>query len=195
MKRMYVTLAVIFILFLSAATVVGQKMSPESDFDRIKRRMELREEMHRRMLNKLFNGVGPDQDMFKDMEEILEEEAGLPSISMTSTYETEWQEGPQGKILVVKPKNKDQQLDINVSGELVTISGKNEVKSSSGTSVSSFSNSFSIPEDCDGSRVKIDQKDGKILVSFPYRKVKTISKPKMENERQPLPKPEDAVEI
>lgn len=194
MKRMYVTLAVIFLALLWAFTSLGQKTTVDSDFDRMKRRMELREEMHRRMINKLFYGTGTD-DLFKDMEKMFEDEAGFQSFSVTPSYETEWQESSSGRTLLITPKNKDQQLDIDVTNDLITIKGKNEQKTLSGSSLSSFSNSFSVPEDCDGTKVKIDQKDGKILVFLPYKSVKSVPIQPKKGDRIPLPKTEDAVEI
>ena len=108
-------------------------------------------------------------------------------------FETEWQESSQGRTLLITPQSKDQKLDINVEKEMVTIKGKNERKTPNGTSVSDFQNSFSIPQDCDSTKVKMDQKDGKIVMFFPWRVEKKIVPKK--DDRIPLPKEESDVTI
>jgi len=189
MKRMYVTLGLIFSVLIWAVTGLGQKITHDSS-DNFQKRMQLREEMHKRLRDKLIHGIGPDTDLFKDMDLMFEDV--MPS---QSHVETEWQESKEGRTLVVKLKDKDQRLDINVENGLVTIKGKNEVKSANGTSV--FSNSFSIPVDCDPSKVKMDQKNDQILVSFPYKggEVKSISPPLKKDKRVPLPPSADDVPI
>jgi len=71
MKRMYVILGLILVAFLWALSSLGQKSQDLSQ--QMQKRLELREEMHRRMMDKLLRGVGPDQDLFKDMEQMFEE--------------------------------------------------------------------------------------------------------------------------
>jgi len=97
---------------------------------------------------------------------------------------------------VITPKDPKQQLDIDVKGSLITIKGTTENKNSNGSFVSSFSNSFSVPQDCDGAKVGMEQKDGKILVFFPYFEAKKINKvPHPKEQRIPLPPTQDGVEI
>jgi HSP20 family molecular chaperone IbpA len=166
-------------------------LTPPPAFDRQKRRLELREEMHRRMRDKLLHGVGPDQDMFKDMEKMMDEamteaNSGFDVMAPADHYATEWVRSNSGQTLVITPKNPKQQLDIDVKANMITIKGNFENKSGGSTYISNFSNSFGIPEECDGNQVKINQKDGKILVELPYRVVKKVTVPKKE-ERKPLP--------
>lgn len=205
MKRMYVVLIVMFLLILGAlSTCLAQFSTPPNEpqkFDRQKRRAELREEMHRRMRDKLLRGIGPDQDLFKDMEQMFEDSmndsfSSFDSIagSSSSAFSTEWLETGAGKTLVITPKDPHQQLDIDVKNGMVTIKGKAESKENNSSFVSSFSNSFSIPGDCDPDKVKTLQKDGKIMLEFPYREMKKVTTPKKE-ERKPLPPAEGAVEI
>jgi HSP20 family molecular chaperone IbpA len=207
MKRMYVILGIMFLLLLAVlSTCLAQFQSspPPSrpnvePLDHLKRSMELREEMHRRMRDKILRGIGPDQDMFKDMEKLLEEtmsesHSGFDSIVPAANFSMEWLRSNGGRTLVVTPKNPQQQLDIDVKTHMITIKGKVENKSAGNSFVSSFSNTFSVPEDCDGDRVKIDQRDGKILVELPFRSVKQINVPKKE-ERKPLPPSGEEVTI
>ncbi len=207
MKRMYVVLIVLFLLILGVfSTCLAQFSTPpaQSDqkFDRQKRRMELREEMHRRMRDKLLRGIGPDQDLFKDMEQMFEDSmndsfSGFDSItsSTSAAFSSEWVESGSGKTLVITPKDPGQQLDIDVKNGMVSIKGKSESKENGSSFVSNFSNSFSIPGDCDPDKVKTVQKDGKIMLEFPFREIKKVVTPKKEEERKPLPPTEGAVEI
>jgi HSP20 family molecular chaperone IbpA len=187
MKRMYVTLAIIFLVVLYAGTLLGQQRSraTDRDTDVMEKRMRLREEMHRRMMDKLLKGTGPDQDMFKDMEQFMDEVmsdsfSGFDSYTRTTAqnYKMEWKETTSGRTLEITPNSPDQHLDINVADGFVVIKGKAEHKTPNGVSVANFSNSFNVPGDCDPAKVKMDSKDGKILVQFPYKEAtKTIQKP------------------
>lgn len=207
MKRMYVILGVISLLFLWALTSLGQMTITKVEVndqptEKLKRRMELREELHKRMRDKLLHGIGPDADLFQGMDQLMEEAMSESFGDMSelttpsSNFKSEWQEGVEGRTLVITPQTTEQQLDISVNNNLVTIKGKAEQKSPQGTTVSSFVNSFSVPEDCDGSKVKIDQKAGKIVVAFPYVKLKAVKKPKIQqDERKPLKPSDDDVTI
>lgn len=206
MKRMYVALAIMFLLVFWAGALLGQQKSKSSfddpQMDGFEKRMRMRQEMHRRMMDKLINGNGPDQDMFSDMEKFLDE-AMSDSLSpfssvrgVSNNFKTEWNESASGRTLVITPSSPEQKLDIDVTNGMVTIKGKSEIKNGNNVSVSNFQNSFSVPADCDFSKVKIDQKDGKILVQFPYT---ATSKPKVikpiEEDRKPLPPSESDVQV
>ena len=203
MKRMYVTLAVILLVFISAGSILAQKISKpiaEIESSSLEQRLKMREEMHRRMMEKLLRG-GPNEDLFKDMEQFMDEVmtdsfSGFDSFTRTTAqnYQMEWTETKEGRTLVITPENSQQKLDINVSNGLIIIQGKKESKSANGVSVSNFSNSFNVPGDCDPTKVKIDQKDGKILVQFPFRISKDESI-KIKEKRSPLPPSGNEVQI
>lgn len=155
------------------------------------------------MIENLFHGTHDDQ-LFKDMEKLMDDAmkdsfgagAGTSSFSYSfgaQNFETEWQESESGRTLFITPQSQDQKLDINVQKDMVTIKGKAETKTPYGTSVSDFQNSFSIPNDCDSSKVKMDQKSGKIVMFFPWKSVKKVSPKK--DDRVPLPKAESDVTI
>lgn len=201
MKRMYVTLSILLLIAFWAGSLLGQQNSKPVDDNistSMEKRMKMREEMHRRIMDKLIHGIGPDQDMFADMEKMMDEVMtdsfnGFDSLTPTNqNYQSEWQESSGGRTLVITPKSKEQKLNIDISNGLVIIKGMNETKTPHGVSVSNFTNSFSIPADCDGTKVKMDQKDSKILVFFPYLKApKEIKAP----DRKPLPPSGEEVEI
>lgn len=198
---MYVTLAVMFLLVFWAFSCLGQnKSASDNQREQIQKRMQLREEIHRRMMDKLMNGNGSDEDMFKDLEKMAEEMmsesfTGMDALApATTNYQMEWIESANGRTLSITPKSPEQQLDINVNNGIITIKGKTEQKSQYGSTISDFTNSFNVPGDCDSTKVKMDQKAGKILLNFPFRTAKTIKKPP-QNERKPLPKSEEDVVI
>lgn len=146
----------------------------------------LREEIHRRIMDKLLRGIGPDHDLFSDLDQMFEE--GL-ELRGSAAYATSWVEGEKGRTLLITPKDPEQKLDINVENGLISIKGKEERKTEFGTSIRSFANSFSVPHDVDPSKVEISQKEGKILVSFPFRQKAPGT------DRYPVPAGKDDVTI
>jgi hypothetical protein len=208
MKRMYVLIACFVLVGLWAVSCLGQMtfdvqttQSPNNGvpqgFDRMKRRMELREKMHQRMRDKLINGNGPDQDLFGDLEaemaEAMKEATGndfFPS-NLNPNFGMEWTESKTGRTLLITPQSKEQKLEFDTKPHMVTIKGQSEQKTPNGITKSSFQNSFTVPEDVDGSKVKMSQVDGKIVMEFPYKVLKSVTIPKKEETRKPLP-PSDA---
>ena len=173
---MYATLGVIFILGVWTLSALSQQSATPVPFDRMKRRMELREEMHRRIIDKLVNGVGSDQDLFKDLKKNFED--SMPDSSSrpppSSNFSSEWAESKNGRTLIITPKNPEQKINVDVNATQITIKGEELHQTPNSTYSSSFSNSFSIPNDCDGTRVKMDSKEGKLLVELPYKSNKAI---------------------
>jgi HSP20 family molecular chaperone IbpA len=198
MKRMYVILGVFLLALLWAFSGFTQKQDPPTD--PIARHMQLREELHRKMLNNLFHGTH-DEDLFRDMEKLMDDAMKDSFSDMSSfsysfgaqNFETEWTESESGRTLYITPQSPEQKLDINVEKNMVTIKGKTENKTPNGTSISDFQNSFSIPQDCDSSKVKMDQESGKIVMFFPWKTAKKESPKKQD--RVPLPKDESDVTI
>ena len=205
MKRMYIALAIISVVMIGAVVAIAQSVQTtpptRQPFDRAKRRMELREEMHRRMRAKLFQNQGPDQDLFKDMEAEIEEAMSDSFGDMEdikenySNFKSEWSESNEGRVLTLTPQSAEQKLNIDVNATVITIKGDSVQKTATSTVTSSFSNSFPVPGDCDGSKVKMSQKDGKIVMLLPFKvATKTVKIPAKE-ERKPLPPSAGDVEI
>jgi HSP20 family molecular chaperone IbpA len=197
MKRMYVALFIIAGIIFWAGSILGQQKKSDQMDDRLK----MREEIHRRIMDKMLKGIGSDQDMFSDMEEMMdklmsESMSGFDSLGTGSlqNFQVEWLESSTGRTLVITPQNPNQQLDINVASGFIVIKGQSENKSQSGSSYSQFSNSFNIPSDCDPGKVKMDQKDGKILVFFPYQNA-LPKKTRPQDKRVPLPPSQGDVQI
>ena len=174
MKRMYVVLGLFLFTLLWAFTSLGQKKTvddPEA----------LREEIHRRMRQKLLFGQGSDEDLFRDMHQMMDRamsDFNTIKLDIDAGVKSEWVSQGQDQILVVTPEDSKQQMDIKVENGLVTLQSKNESKNS----FSQFSQSFSIPFGCDGSKVKIEQKMEKIHIRFPCTTRKESREPVQKNE-------------
>ncbi len=191
MKRMYITLSVIFIAIVWAFGALSQMTDPQAQqqpFDRMKRRMELREEMHRRIREKLLTGRGDDQNLFKDLEQEFEDTMSDSFSGLEPSYKSEWIEDKNGRTLVITPKDPNQKINIDVNASVITIKGESQEKTATTSMVSAFSNTFPVPDDCDGTKVKMNSKDGKLLVELPYKKLKS-------NQRTPISPIPGEVEI
>jgi HSP20 family molecular chaperone IbpA len=183
-------LALLLFFIFNLSSFAQRREHSDAELARIRKHMQMREELHRKMLDNLMSGKH-DENLFQDMEKLfddaMKDSLGGSSFQFSSgdVVETEWQESSAGRTLFITPQSKDQKLDINVQNEMVTIKGK--------TANSEFQNSFSIPQDCDSGKVKMDQKNGKIVMFFPWRVAKKISPKK--DERVPLPKTDSDVTI
>lgn len=202
---MYVVLFLMAGLIFWAGTILGQHVSNFVVVDSSDKedRLNMREEIHRRIMKKLLYGSGPDQDMFSDLEQMMDTMM-KDSFShfdtmnfgqMNSPYSMEWSENQNGRTLSITPKNKDQQLDINIENKMITISGRAELKTQNGVSYSQFKNATNVPSDCDSSKVKMDHKDNTILVFFPFHGQQSKKSQTPLNDRKPLPPSDLDVEI
>lgn len=197
---MYVTLIIIFSVLLWAITGFSlpdnKNKTTKVPADSIQRRMELREEMHRRMMQQLFSDKAPDEDLFKDMEQMFNDSMAeaftqlqqLDQLTSQENFKLEWLEDSTGRTMAITPQSPEQKLDINVQKGVIIIKGQREQKSAQGSSFTNFTNSFPVPDDCDGSKVKMEQQGEKILIKLPYRTT-------VKDERRPIPASEEDVTI
>lgn len=189
MKRMYVILGILFLLGVGVISALAQKLNEITEVEQVDKRLQLHDQIHQRMRDKIIYGLGPDEDLFKDMDQLFDD-AFTDSFGTKipkGSFEMEWSETTTGRLITITPQSPEQKLDISVKDEILTVKGQSETKTQNGSSSSSFSNSISVPRDCDGSKVKINQKDGKLLVEFPYRNKKDT--------RMPLPPSKEDIEI
>lgn len=198
MKRMYVVLIIFLLGLIGIAFAFGQiQNQPQTQsknrqpFDRQKRRAELREEMHRRIRDMLINGRGDQNDLFKDLEQQFEDTmadsfSGLDQSSLVSNFKSEWTETKEGRTLIITPKDQNQKINIDVNATVITIKGETQQQSATTTSSSTFINSFPVPDDCDGTRVKMDSKDGNILVILPFKSIPQVKIEPKKIEKKPL---------
>jgi len=192
MKRMYVTLLIIFGITAWGLTSVAQIVLPSSDVqkeDAMKRekRLQMHHDLHQKLRQSLFNGTNDIDQIFKDFEEAFNQDFSdsfqrFNSLSsqLEAPYKTEWEESKEGRTLKVIPKDKDQNISIDVQDEMISISGK--------SNQSSFTNRFSFPQDCDASKVKMTSEGNHIVLFLPY-------KVKIKEGRIPLPSQDSDVQI
>ncbi len=194
---------IVIIISLASIFAFAQKQK-DSREERIKKALQMREELHRRLFEHFFNGSLSTEDIFKDMDSLFDDSlSGLGSNFLggeSEHFQMSWSESKEGRSLLIKPKSKDQKFEINVEHGMIKIEGKTEEKTEYGTSISQFSQSFSVPQDCDSTKVKILEKEGNILLSFPFiggiqkQPVKPQIAPKKED-RFPLKPSQGDVEI
>lgn len=205
MKRPYIIFTFILLSLMGTVSVFAQpqiQTQPRTrqPFDRQKRRAELRDEMHRRIRDMLINGRGDQNDLFKDLEKEFEDTmadsfSGLDQSALVSNFSSEWAESKSGRTLVITPKDQNQKINIDVNATVITIKGETQQQTATTTSSSAFVNSFPVPDDCDGTKVKMNSKDGKLLVELPFKSVPAIKIPPKKVDKKPLTPPPDAIEI
>jgi len=126
--------------------------------------------------NDFFNNQNWAQDLENQMQELLKEahKATQGNLIDVDGPQLTWSEKKGKKILEIIPPGQGD-FDVKVTSGRVTLSGKIEKKTETSSSVSHFTRSFSLPYDVDESKVKIDQKPGKITLTFPIRKAANSS--------------------
>lgn len=141
--------------------------------------LKLRLEMHRRLMEKFLHGRGPDEGLFDDLEEMLEQNfsGSLQGLNHPGfgggaavPVKTSWKESEAGRTLRIEPLEKDLKLDIKVEAREISIKGEKEARGGGKVAFSEFSYSLSTPADVDTARVKISQEKGVIVVFFPFQK-------------------------
>jgi hypothetical protein len=176
-------------LVLFALNSLGQKIQQNSSTDRDVDRMRLRMEMHRRMLEKVLHGNGPDQGLFDDMQKMIDDtlvQDMMPSDILNqdglsgSGQSQVWTENELGRTLTITPKDPKIPLDIKVENGFIVLSSKQVDQNSS----KSFQSMVNVPGDCDEKKVKIKAENNNIVVFFPFRS----SKPKTVPDRLPVQK-------
>lgn len=143
-------------------------------------------EFRRKMLERVFKDFDDDDfmknddffaDPFSQIDKMFKNIPNFKSGNEALRYE--WTEDVKGRQLTIVPAKKDTPFDLDVNDGMIKISGRIIHKTPQGSSVSSFSNSFSIPEDVDGDKVQIsNNSEGHVVLKFPYRKG---MKPRLDN--------------
>ncbi len=168
-------------LIFCSTVAFAQKMSPEeyarkrADFDR-----KLRE--------RIFSQANADSDRWvQEMESAMEElmsdsirdidalrrESDSLGLGARGGVQLSWQETKDGRTLLVTPASAEDKLDVEVLNGLITIKSE-RVKANMRSQSSSTQ---TVPGDCDGDRVKIEGKEGKLVLMFPWKAPVTGSKP------------------
>lgn len=203
MNAIQLVLGTLLLLSYSLNVLAQSGTGPDPQKEALKRALEMREQIHRRLMEHLFNGTpGNDDEIFKDMEALFEDvmsgmKGNFQDLSGTpKAYDMAWTESKEGRTLLISPHDKKQRLEMKVEKGMISIKGQSQEKGGNSTSVMSFSHIYSVPNDCDWMRVKMLEKEGKILMTFPYlsNPVKAPKK-KQDIDRRPVDPTEDDVTI
>jgi len=145
---------------------------------------EMFTDMHQQfedMMKQFDNGnADPFEQFFdeKTIEKLFGGGRGSKAFGMLGTGQSRWIETPKERILILKIEStKDNPIDFKIENSMITISGKISKDSNRGVSTHQFKRSFSIPEDCDPSAAKYENKDGEILIKFPKIAIKDDLRP------------------
>lgn len=187
-------IAMSFVLMTISLNSLAQT---NQDFDRMRQRMQLREEAHRRMREKILYGRGNTDDLFKDLDKMFNDMMNDNSsgfvpreeFTLGGTYTSEWRSDSKGKTLIITPKNESIQLDINVKDQFITIGSKLESKDQNSYVESSSSSVIPVPYECDGGKVQMKSVDKSVHLIFPFKKNGD------QNDRRPIKPSQGDVEI
>lgn len=132
-------------------------------------------DFRKKMLERIFKDFDDDDfmrddDFFNDPFTQIDKVFKSSGMGSSNAFSSEWTEDAKGRSLIIKFASKDAPVDLNVKDGMVSISGRIIQKSEHGSSVSSFSNSFSVPQDVDADKVNIENlEEGGLKLFFPYR--------------------------
>lgn len=163
-------------LLLLLITTVGKAFSESSD-ERLKRRMQLREEMHQKMRDSLFNDFDASSS-FQKMDQLMDElmkdafsdfDQSAFQLNSSNGISTHWRESEKGRILTVKTEDKDAKVDVQVNGQKITLKTEYEQKSGQGLMKGQSTQMQTVPHDCDGDLVKMEATDKGVELFFPYK--------------------------
>ena len=170
--------------------------------------IEKRKQMWEKILSDSDSSFG---SFFRDMEEEFEQLSGFSRINLGQRYQTEWIDGGDKVSLLITPDNPEDQLELEVQGQMIKITHAKEEKNQHGTSRSSSVFMLSIPKGLDPNSVEMKTTtDNKIEMIFkknglvalpdpapsrkPQRRVPPVQRvePKRPIDRTPLgPRPGD----
>jgi HSP20 family molecular chaperone IbpA len=154
-------------------------------------------ELHRKLREQMLKGFQDHDKFMQEMDSLMDQmmrdsfgqDSFLKSIDVTSSgVTTAWSEDKEGRVLEITPADKDMKLDVQVKQGVLVIEGETRSQSSRGR----FSQSQSIPSDCDPDRVEMKGEEGKLIVRFPWRKdIPEIKTQKKTSNPKPLKGPID----
>lgn len=147
------------LVFLILGLSLAHALTPE---ERQKEFMRLREEMHQRLREELFNGPNSGSP-FEWMDAMGKRMEALMDDRLPAQTQAQWEEGRDGRTLVLTPPHPKAKLDVSVANGMVT------VKSAFEQGHSEWSQS--VPQDCNADAVKMQEKAGRLVLFFPYKGV------------------------
>ena len=132
-------------------------------------------ELHRRLREQVLKGFQDHDSFVREMDQMMDQMMrdsfgpngfGRLQDLAAPTIASEWSETDKGRTLEISPASKETKLDVQVKDGMIVIESELISEHSQGR----FSQSQSIPDDCDPEGVRMESKEGKLLVHFPWRK-------------------------
>lgn len=142
---------------------------------------------HQKLFDKMRSSFFDDQDFFSSPFN-----SDDFSFSRGGHLSLKWSESNKGRTLVIENKKKNQNLDVKIDKNLISIKTKSEESEEGFSSFSQFSQTTTVPQDCDASKVEVKElENGSLEVFFPY----FSKKKKKRNKRFPISPSKEDLEI
>ena len=162
-----VGLCIILGSYLATSWMLAQQIKHAFNPYNEMRKMEKMMQKEHRNLEKLA------EQEFDNMEKNLFVPKRFPENNIINLAETE-----NAYIITVDLKNfdnDDDNIDIDMDGDYITISGKNEKNNKNSSNVFNISQSYKFPQAVNFKDMSEESEDGKLYITIPYAKVqKTI---------------------
>lgn len=165
------------LLILIALSLVSTSWAQSPD-ERRAERMRQREALHQKMFQAL-QGDNLDRslrdmekmmnEMMSDMQMDMQEFNFSSRTSALTPFTYDWRMNEKGRSLVITPQSKETKLDVKVENQLLTI--QSNMKQGEAKRI------MSVPQDCDPDRVKMEEKDGNLVLFFPFKSKESGLKP------------------
>lgn len=169
MKRLKVTLLIIFILISLSLVALANEANKKRSF---------------------FGSPFADSTLQSAIEHFENSMADFSSFSQ-SMLKTRWEQDKEGRTMVITPTEKNQKIDIKIENGMIQISSAEEKTAENMRSQSVSTQMMSVPHDCDADKAKISQLAEGVKIFFPY---KTQTK-EVSPDRIPIKPSNDAIDI
>jgi hypothetical protein len=165
-------------LLLYVAMVVSLSSTADDPRQRHFERLRQREELHQKMFQAL---RGHDlessmlemekmmNEMMSDLHSDMQGFSAFSAPSFQAPFRYDWRMNDVGRSLVITPSSKETKLDVKVENQLLTI--QSIMKNGEAKKI------MSVPPDCDADKVKMEEKDGNLVLFFPFKSKDSDLKP------------------
>lgn len=160
----------------------------------LEERMQRYNQFHQKLREQMLKGFDDKsiEDMNRMVDEMMDQSMrDFPSMGLSrfsSGLNLSWNERKDGRELIIIPKSKEDKLDVQVQNQLITI----KTTKTEGNSHSESSHAQNVPADCDADGVKMEAREGGLVMFFPWKKGLAPRNVNPESERKPLkPKKKD----
>jgi hypothetical protein len=156
----------IFLIFvlISAQLALAQNTLEE--------RMQRYNQFHQKLREQMLKGFDDKSldEMNRMVDEMMDQSMrDFPSMGLSrfsSGLNLSWNERKDGRELIIIPKSKEDKLDVQVHNQLITI----KMTKTDRNSHSESSHAQNVPADCDSDKVKMEAREGGLVMFFPWKK-------------------------